>query len=201
MQSALDLNQEPAPDVDGADPQHDAALLQRSAAGDRMAFTQFLRCHITAIATFARRYTASQAEAEDIVQETFTRAWMHAGRWRPAQEYSSPRSWLYRIAYNLCIDAHRKMRPESDDFDTVADPDSPERIVGRRRQDKLVHDTVRALPERQRCALWLIAHHGLSNREAAGVLGISVEALESLLARARRSVREKINALDGFSHE
>jgi len=201
MQTALDLNQDAAPDVDGADPHDDVALLQQSAAGDRMAFTQFLRCHIAAITSFTRRYTASHAEAEDIVQETFTRAWMHAGRWRPAREHSSPRSWLYRIAYNLCIDAHRKARPESADFDTIADPDSPERIVGRRRQDKMVHDTVRALPERQRCALWLIAHHALSNREAADVLGVSVEALESLLARARRSVREKINALDGFSHE
>jgi RNA polymerase sigma-70 factor (ECF subfamily) len=147
------------------------------------------------VAGFAGRILADSAEAEDVAQETFLRLWREADRWQPRARLSA---WLFRVAYNLCIDRIRKRRGMIG-FDTIADPPSPARNAEERLAEAeiaaRVEQAIGALPARQRAAIALVHQQGLGNIEAASVLGISVEALESLLARGRRQLKDILSPL------
>ena len=130
------------------------------------------------------------AAAEDVSQECFLRLWRQSARWRPD---ATVKTWLYRVAHNLCIDALRKRR-ESAELDPEAPDDriDPAGELQRRQVAERVEREISALPERQRTALTLAHHMELGNIEAAEVMDISVEALESLLSRARRTLRARL---------
>lgn len=166
----------------------ESILFARIAAGDQGAFRLFLEQHLPAVLAFSRRYLRDEAEAEDVTQEVFSRVWQHAARWR--EQGLSPRSWLYRIAYNLCIDVLRRRRITTDDLESLVSESSPEAVVTERESSRVLQQAIAGLPEQQRSALWLCVYQGLSNREAAAVLDVSVRALESLLARGRRGLRK-----------
>jgi RNA polymerase sigma-70 factor (ECF subfamily) len=166
------------------------------ATGDRDAFKAFLSRHLSAVIVYARRYLASHADAEDIAQETFIRVWQKAATWQP-QGYS-PRSWMYRIAYHLCIDEIRR-RPTNevlndDGVYNPVDPESssPEKTIENASDLNQLTHWLTLLPERQHTALSLCALQGLSNKEAATAMEISVDALESLLSRGRRQLRNHL---------
>lgn len=173
--------------------------LQLIAKGDKQAFTQLLSAYLPSLLAFVKRYIKESALAEDIAQETFLRVWQRAADWQP-REYT-PRSWIYRIAFNLCIDAIRRQKATTDDLHALVDPRSPERHTIANNQHQHLHAAIACLPERQRTALYLCAFQGLSNKEAAAIMKVSVDALESLLARARRSLREYFATLEGECHE
>lgn len=170
----------------------DVHLLQAIAAGDRKAFQAFLSRHLARVVQFAGRYNRS--DAEDIAQETFLRIWQKAGTWQ--EQGVSPMSWVYRIAYHLCIDALRRKRhviPLTEQAEQ-ADPS------GDATRDIMAEQVLRiiaGLPERQSTAITLCACHGLSNKEAADVMAISVDALESLLSRGRRELRQQLQTDGG----
>ena len=147
--------------------------------------TGFLNRHLSAIVDFAGRYVGQKSDAEDIAQDTFLRVWHKASSWR--SEGASLRSWLYRIAYNLCIDNLRRRRYDMDidEMELQIDSHGPEETVSNQAQSRRLVIALAALPERQRTALTLCAYHGLSNKEAAVVMDINVEALESLLSRRK----------------
>ena len=174
-------------------------LLQQIAQGDSHAFAQLLSAFLPSLLTFIKRYIKEPAQAEDIAQETFLRVWQRAGDWQPRE--LSPRSWIYRIAFNLCIDTIRKQKPTTDNMDELIAPHSPEHDVITQNQHQHLYNAMQRLPERQRTALYLCAFQGLSNKEAAAIMKLGVDALESLLARARRSLRDYFSILEGDQHE
>lgn len=173
--------------------------LQQIAQGNRDAFALLLSAYLPSLLAFIKRYIKEPAQAEDIAQETFLRVWQRAADWQ-AREVS-PRSWVYRIAFNLCIDHIRKQRNTTDDLDELIETRSPESQVIAQNQHQHLHLAMDGLPERQRTALYLCAFHGLTNKEAATIMQLSVDALESLLARGRRSLRDYFSTLEGESHE
>lgn len=174
-------------------------LFQRIAQGDKHAFAQLLSAYLPPLLTFIKRYIKEPAQAEDIAQETCLRVWQRAGDWQEREH--SPRSWIYRIAFNLCIDAIRRQKSSTDDLQQLIDTRSPEQDIIALNQQQHLHYAIARLPERQRTALYLCAFQGLSNKEAAAIMKLSVDALESLLARARRSLREYFDTLEAESHE
>jgi len=176
-----------------ADEADDAELVAQVASGSRQAFNRVLSRHLNGILSFSMRYVRQRSDAEDIAQETFTRLWLHAKRLNAKPH--SLRSWLYRVAYNLCMDWYRKDKYDSlDDADgALACEETPETLAIRYTEQTMIHSAVGALPERQRTALWLCTYHGLTNKEAAEILGTSIHALESILARARRTLRQTMN--------
>ena len=130
-----------------------------------------------------------QAEAEDVAQDTFVRLHRKLPSWEGGEDGLS--SWLHRVAVNLSIDRRRgPAKPVSlVDIGDVAEPADLDGPLDRKRH---VEAALAQLPERQRAALVLVHYQGLSGREAASALEISVEALESLLARARRTLRNSL---------
>jgi len=168
----------------------DLDLVRRAGAGDARACAALVDRHLVKLVAFAGRMLANRADAEDVAQETFLRVWQHAGRWQAGGARFS--TWLYRVALNLCHDRLRRRRETS--LEVAGDPPSDAPLPGTALQRAAVAARVEAalaqLPERQREAILLCHYQELGNIEAAAILDVTVEALESLLARGRRRLRE-----------
>lgn len=162
---------------------------------DQDAFTRLLDRHLGALQRFLLRTTGNAADADEIAHEAFLRIWSHASRWQPDRVKFT--TWLYRIARNHAIDRHRKRRETTDnDLTEIVDdaPDTAHMIDADQRQ-RILRAAVDRLPERQRTALMLCHFDGLSNQDAAEVLEVTVEAVESLLSRARRTLKSTLRPL------
>ncbi|MEL7454538.1 MAG: sigma-70 family RNA polymerase sigma factor [Pseudomonadota bacterium] len=168
--------------------------IKRAAAGDPDAVRAIVVGHTARLHALAFRMLQSAEDAEEVVQETFLRAWKVLPRWTAKAKLST---WLHRVALNLCYDRLRKRREYNVDelpdmIDTSARPGD---ALANRQKQAHVQAAVTDLPDRQRAAITLCALEGHSNREAAEILETSVEALESLLARARRTLKTTLSAL------
>lgn len=165
------------------------------AAGREDAFRALTRRYLERIVALAGRTLRSPADAEDVAQEAFLRLWRHAGRWRPGEARVG--TWLHRVALNLCLDRLARSR-ETPSGATSESPDpapGPAALASQRELQERVREALLALPESQRSAITLCHYQGMRNIEAAEVLGVSVEALESLLARGRRAMRDRLRAV------
>lgn len=173
----------------------DDALATRAAAGDRTAWAALVDRHLAGVSGYAWYMLGDRAEAEDIAQETFLRLMAKLPDWQAAESRADGaqlRTWLYRVTINLCIDRQRKHVPEP-----MADlPDMPDGQAARAEENfdraRVVRAALDRLPERQRAVMALVYYQGFTNVEAAGLLKVSVEAVESLLGRARRALRASL---------
>jgi RNA polymerase sigma-70 factor (ECF subfamily) len=176
----------------------DVSCVQRVGRGDQSAYRVLVDRYLASISRFALRLLGDAGEAEEVAQETFLRLWTEAVNFEPRAQ---PKTWLYRIARNQCIDRLRKRRThgsETDVSETGASEDRPSLLFARKQTAERVERALSALPERQRAALTLVHYEGLSGTEAGEVLDVSVEALESLLSRGRRALRESLRELEDF---
>ncbi|MDG4887364.1 RNA polymerase sigma factor [Mesorhizobium sp. WSM4887] len=167
----------------GADP--DEELVRRIGSGDQAAVQAMVARKLPRLLSLATRMLGDAAEAEDVAQETFVRIWRHASGWR--QGHARFDTWVHRVALNLCYDRLRRRREwVTDELPEAADeaplPDAEDE--GRRVQQALLR-----IAPRQREAIVLVYYQEMSNIEAAGAMQVSVDALESLLARGRRSLQ------------
>ena len=167
----------------------DAELVARVGRGDRAAAQTLMARHLPKMLALARRMLPGQVEAEDAVQDAFLKLWTHAARWQPGQ--AKFETWLYRVTLNQCYDRlRRKPTVELDKAENVVDPaPSPECALQNAALTLQIEAALADLPERQRAAVLLCHYQACGNIEAAEILGISVESLESLLARGRRALR------------
>jgi len=173
----------------------DAQLMQRIAEGDQRAFQALMRRHLGRTVRLAARVLGSSAAAEDVAQESFLRVWKHARQWEDPETAGARFStWLYRIVVNLCIDEKRKRRFSAlDDIPEMPDTGpGAERQMERQEQSARVRAALAELPERQRAAFVLCFYEEHSNKEAADILGVGVKAVESLLVRARKTLRDRL---------
>ena len=186
----------------------DEELMLAVCRGDQSAYQTLVRRHLKAISHYAFRLLGNSKDTEDIAQETFLRLWINAGRWQADKAKLS--TWLHRITHNLCVDYLRKHSR----MQTRANLDEEENNRGQRLEsdaglhgestnginenldedDRLgkLRAAMVELPESQRSALMLCHYQGFSNKEAAAIMNISAKAIESTLARAKRSLRKKI---------
>lgn len=168
----------------------DGELITRIAAGDAAAAEQLVRRHVRRISAVAQRMLGDAHEVEDVAQEVFLRAWREAPRWRPGQ--AKFETWMHRVALNLCYDRlrRRRERVDPDAGLAVADPapSAGDAWLATQRAAR-VQAALAQLPERQRAAIALVHFEETPQREAALALEVSVDALESLLARGRRALR------------
>lgn len=176
----------------------DEALIKSVAEGDREAFRLLSERYMGMIYAIAFRMYPSRADAEDLTQESLLRLWDKAAQWSP-DGGAVVKSWIYRMVYNLCIDHKRKdkrRRTQGLGTDLMADEQTDKAI-----RDKqcacLVAAAIEDLPRRQRAALTLCHYQELSNADAARIMGVSVKALESLLVRARRTLKDKLSPYKG----
>ena len=158
--------------------------------GDEAAFAELMQRYASSVHSYIYRMCQNVQIAEELVQETFLRVWAKSKSWVPNKAQFS--TWMYQIARNLCIDHYKKQRAQfvdDVDFDRIADDSL-------RRDEILImtlQNAIHALPERQKTAFVLCQVEGWSQAEVAELLDSSVDAVESLLSRARRKLRETID--------
>jgi RNA polymerase sigma factor (sigma-70 family) len=171
----------------GADPDED--LVIRVGRGEPAAVRALVARKLPRLLALARRMLTDQVEAEDVAQEVFIRTWRQAPNWRPGEARFD--TWMHRVALNLCYDRLRRRReePVAEPPEQVDTGPAPDRGIAASETGRQVAAALAALPERQREAITLCHYQELSNIDAAALMGVSIEALESLLARARRALR------------
>jgi RNA polymerase sigma-70 factor (ECF subfamily) len=169
----------------------DAELVARYAAGDQQAARRLTLRHAPRVHALARRMLGDGSEAEDVTQETMLRLWRTAPDW---DDRAALGTWLYRVASNLCIDRLRRRR----ELASAALPEPVDEAPGAlgrletRDRAAALQAALAALPERQRLAVVLRHLEDRPNPEIAAILDTSVEAVESLLARARRALAAEL---------
>ena len=173
-----------------ADPDED--LVRRVGQGDPAAIQAMVARKLPRMLALAQRMLGDAVEAEDVAQEAMLRAWRQAPGWAPGRAKFD--TWLHRVALNLCYDRLRRRR----EIPTDAVPDrrdegaAPDRGLLAADVGAAVNSALARLPDRQREAIVLCHYQELSNIEAAGLMKISIEALESLLSRGRRALRQAL---------
>ncbi|MEE8295998.1 MAG: sigma-70 family RNA polymerase sigma factor [Sphingomonadales bacterium] len=170
--------------------EQDAALLKQVAAGDMSACRTLVDEHLKKMLGLAYQMLRDVTEAEDVAQDAFLKLWKQAPTWRPDAQI---KVWLYRVVFNLCIDRLRKNK-------NLMDIEPPEEFIEAGQIKGLHKNEIRErlnaaifdLPERQRTAITLVHLQEEKQKDAAAVMGVSVDALESLLARGKRNLRGKL---------
>ncbi|OLP62463.1 RNA polymerase sigma-70 factor [Xaviernesmea oryzae] len=166
----------------------DAALMQAVAAGEPAAMQMLVARKLPRLLALAVRMLGDRVEAEDVAQETFLRIWRHAGSFRG--ERARLDTWAHRIALNLCYDRLRRRReqPMAEPPDAIDPALRPDEALSEACSARRVERALQALAPRQREAIVLVYYQDMTNRQAAELMDVSVDALESLLSRGRRAL-------------
>jgi RNA polymerase sigma-70 factor (ECF subfamily) len=175
----------------------DAKLVERISHGDPAAIRMFVATKLPRILGLAGRMLQDSGEAEDVAQEAFVRVWKQARAWQPGRARFD--TWLHTVVLNLCRDRLRRRREiTTDTLPETIDPapDAEAKLLDKEHGDAIAA-AIAALPERQREAILLVHYQDLSGTQAALALDVSVDALESLLARGRRTLRAQFTAARG----
>ena len=170
----------------------DGELVRRAGLGETAAVQALFARKLGRVLSLAERMLGDRAEAEDVAQEAFLRVWRIAPRWRPgAAKFDT---WLHRVTLNLCFDRlrRRRERPTAEPPDLPDPGPAPDRGLIAEDVGRRVRAALQALPPRQRQAIVLCHYQEVGNIEAAGLMGVSVEALESLLSRGRRALKSAL---------
>jgi RNA polymerase sigma-70 factor, ECF subfamily len=183
-------------------PPDDAELMDCVRQGDESAFRRIVETHQRQILNLCFRFVANQQDAEEVAQDVFIHLFRSADTYQPTAKLST---YLYRIAVNLSLNRIRdKKRKRLFSLDALKwdkhieppHPDgSPEQALERRELETQVRKALDSLPESQRTAVLLKRFEGLSYEEIADVTHSSVSAVESLLHRAKLSLRKKLAPL------
>ena len=181
------------------EPDPDVELLARIGNNEPEAVKEMVSRKLPRLLALASRLLGDAEEARDVAQESFLRIWKNAGNWRSGQARFD--TWLHRVTLNLCYDRlrSRKEQLSGDDrqqIESVDSSPSPEEQLQAQAHSDQMASALAALPDRQRQAIVLQYYQELSNIEAAAVMEISVDALESLLSRARRNLRSYLAESD-----
>ena len=161
-------------------------LVQAAQDGDIDAFEAIVRRHQASVYRVALRMLGSRADAQDVTQETFMRAWRSLGRFRSDSAVST---WLYRIVTRRCLDVIAgRQTTEHLDEDVHANVTDPSESAEHRERLRAVTRAIATLPAEQRAALVLREFESLSYQEVADVLGTTVAAVKGRIHRARIAV-------------
>jgi RNA polymerase sigma-70 factor (ECF subfamily) len=179
----------PWPDKD------DNELLALIQDGSNQAFALLVERHTERFYRLAYRYVQSKEAAEDMVQDAFLKLWEDPHRWQ-ADKNTKFTTWFYRVVVNLCLDWQKKKQPLAlnEDMPIMDERESADEAMQRKQQQIALEGAIAALPERQRTAINLCYDEGLSNQDAADVMAINLKALQSLVMRAKTTLKERLKS-------
>ena len=177
----------------------DEDLMLAAGRGDRDAFAVLVERYHRAVVQFVQRFlgVAGRQTAEDLAQDVFLAAWQVAGSFRPRAKVLT---WLLRITTNVCLNYRRGNRlrqaaslsVDGTSGQAGVESEQPDARAMACERAQEVSRAVAGLPTNQRAAVLLRHFHGLPYSEIAAVLDTSVSGVESLLFRARRTLRARL---------
>jgi RNA polymerase sigma-70 factor (ECF subfamily) len=181
----------------------ESALVARAQAGDTDAFSELVRHYDRRVFRMAKQITQNDDDAEDVLQETFLKAYTHLGDFQGSSKFYT---WLVRIAVNEALMKLRKRRsdrtvPIDEPIDTGEDEvvreiavwdRNPEETYSREELVELLDQAIQSLKPAYRTVFILRDIEEMSIEETAEALGLSISAVKSRLLRARLQLREKL---------
>jgi RNA polymerase sigma-70 factor (ECF subfamily) len=179
----------------------------RAAAGDRAAYAALVRQFQRPLFAFLGRMGLRQAEAEELAQDTFVRAWQHLPRYDAAQGAFS--TWLFTIARRLALNAldradHQRLHTghaAADDDGTACDAPGPAQALQSRQERAALLTALRRLSPDDRSVLALAYVHELTLADVARIEGCSPAAAKARLHRARERLRQALAPTDISTRE
>jgi RNA polymerase sigma-70 factor (ECF subfamily) len=182
----------------------DVRLMLQVRRGDAAAFAELVARYQNRLLTVLEHVVGSREQAEDLAQDVFVRVFKARERYEPEAKFST---WLFTIANNVASNALRSRSrrrevgvPEGNGSDSTpmaldqlakaASGFMPTRALDKAEQAEVVRQAVAALSERQRMALLLAKFEGMSYQDIAETMDLSVQAIKSLLSRARVNLKE-----------
>jgi RNA polymerase sigma-70 factor (ECF subfamily) len=187
----------------GVDKDSDAALVAATKSGETHAFEKLVVRYERRVFAVAQRITNNREDAEDVVQESFHKAFIHLGDFQEKSRFST---WLIRIAMNEAFMLLRRRRgvlevlPESNDdgVESVSEAfvdqrPSPEESCWRRERTELLTEAINRLGPKIRSTILLSDLQEHSLEETAQILGTSISAVKSRLFQGRRKLRGTVN--------
>ncbi|MBR1121733.1 RNA polymerase sigma factor [Bradyrhizobium lablabi] len=195
------MRQAQAPEITAAGTD-DAELVRRSLARDEAAVRAVMQANNRRLFRLARGILRNDAEAEDVVQDTYVRAFTHLEQFRGNSSLST---WLSRIAMNEALGRLRRQRP-SVEWSTLeksvpeaqiipfplASPDDPEKSMAQREIQHVVEHAIDELPEPFRLVFITRVMEGMNVEETAELLGLKPETVKTRLHRARNLLRDNV---------
>jgi RNA polymerase sigma-70 factor, ECF subfamily len=189
-----------------SDKDDDLLIVQRVQAGDKLAFNLLVNKYHRRVARLLTRMVRNQEDIEDIVQETFIKAYRAIGNFRGDSAFYT---WIYRIAINtaknLLVTQGRRPSTlkESNDGDSetfednaaLSNIDTPESLYQTKQIGEAVNEAMSALPEELRSAIVMREIDGLSYEEIAAAMDCPIGTVRSRIFRARESIAAKIKPL------
>jgi RNA polymerase sigma-70 factor, ECF subfamily len=182
----------------------DAATVSRARSGDSQAFRSLVEHHSRNIFRLAYRMTGNEQDSEDVVQETFLKAFRQLNGFEERSNFST---WLYRIGVNCALDLLRKRRRQ-DEFQEPLEPDygrgvfepdhhesTPDRLVFSIEVKRQVSLALEKLSPMERSAFVLRHFEGMSIEEVGQVLGLQASAAKHSIFRAVRKMRLALEPL------
>jgi RNA polymerase sigma-70 factor, ECF subfamily len=193
--AAHDQNPEPVEGLSSGSIESDGSLLARVASGDLSAFEVLVDRYQAMVLSVADRMLAGASGADDVAQEALLRLWRSAGALSLGDAGAAP--WLRRVVSNLCMDQLRAQGRLAVLDESVPEPVAPAmQLAGLEQLDTFdrVEKALKLLPDRQRVALFLFHYERLTIADIAARLGLSAVAVDSLLSRARRTLKKDLEA-------
>jgi RNA polymerase sigma-70 factor (ECF subfamily) len=172
----------------------DELLLRPIKKENHEAFTVLVKRHSTRFYRIAYRFVYNKEDAEDIVQEAFIRLWEKPEIWDENKKAQFT-TWFYKIVINLCFDHKKKKEQESlpEDLQLADKQPGLDVVMTQEQKQMLMNKFIRQLPKSQQTALNLCFYEGVSNKEAAEIMGLKIKALQSLIMRAKTNLKKKIS--------
>jgi RNA polymerase sigma-70 factor (ECF subfamily) len=184
----------------------DTILIREAQAGNRGAFEELVRQYDPAVLRLALHLTGSEADAQDIYQEAFLKAYRSVGKFRFECSFYT---WLYRIVTNLCLDHLRKKQVRKEDAPVAADGDgeeysvldqvaderahfNPEQDLMRRELGARISSALGKLSGRERMVFELKHYQGLKLRTIGEMLNTTEETAKNTLFRATQKLRASL---------
>lgn len=171
------------------------SLVAACQGGERQAFDILVERHRRTVYHVCFRFTGNHADASDLAQDTFVRAYRALGRFRGDAAVST---WLYRIAVNVCLNRAAAKTPSFDGLDPAheleAQGEGADQALVRGQEAGLVKAAIAQLPDRQRATVILRVYHELPHEEIARVLGTSVGTAKANFFHALRNLRRLLGA-------
>ncbi len=164
-------------------------LAWRAKQGCQASFTELVHRYAPRLHVFLRRKTRDRHEVEDLVQDTFTKAYQNLGRYDDSWKFST---WLFTIAARLAVSRHRKREPRSGTLNPRAQA-AVDDAMDRQEQQENLWAKVAELTDRQRQVLWLKYAEDMPVKEIARTMGKSQVCIKVLLYRARVSLAKRLD--------